>query len=139
MYNLPILRLVQHATDQIQNKDRSSKTITTFLDYEKACNKVWKDGLIKKMLGMDIPQRLIYVVRHFLSGRKTWVDVNGVKSDVFRLDEGLPQGSAISPLLFLIFINDIDVDLDDNAVASSVCEPIICAYPLKLIDCPTDA
>ena len=113
-----VLKLVQHATDQIQNKDRSSKTIATFFDYEKAYDKVWRDGLIKKMLDMDIPQRFIIYVRHFLSGRKTWVDVNGVKSDVFRLDEGLPQGSAISPLLFLIFINDIDVDLDDNAVAS---------------------
>ena len=113
-----VLKLVQHATDQIQNAEESSKTIAAFFDYEKAYDKVWRDGLITKMLDMKIPMRFVKYVRHFLSGRKTWVEVNGVRSKEFRLDEGLPQGSSISPLLFLIFINDIDVDLDDAAVAS---------------------
>ena len=71
-----------------------------------------------KMEKLNIPTRFIRYVRHFLSGRKTRVDVNGSKSDPFRLDEGLPQGSSISPLLFLIFINDIDVDLDADTTAS---------------------
>jgi len=115
-----VLKLVQQATDQFHTADakHSSRTIATFFDYEKAYDKVWRDGLITKMLDLGIPQRFIKYVRHFLSGRKTQVEVNGARSPWFRLDEGLPQGSAISPLLFLIFINDIDVDLDSDTTTS---------------------
>ena len=66
----------------------------------------------------DIPPRFIKYGRHFLSGRKTRFDINGTKSDPFHLDKRLPQCSSISPLLFLIFINDVDVDLDTDTTAS---------------------
>ena len=70
------------------------------------------------MIQMGIPAKFIRYVRHFLSGRKTKVEVNGVRSNTFHLNQGLPQGSSISPLLFLIFINDIDIDLEVDTIAS---------------------
>ena len=48
------------------------------------------------------------------------MEVNGDRSDTFRLDQGLPQGYSIAPLLYLIFINDIDVDLDANKIYSLI-------------------
>ena len=113
-----ILKLVQQASDQLHNKAGNTRTLVTFFDYEKAYDKVWRDGLIYKMQQLNLPSRFIRYVRHFLSGRKTRVEINGSRSDNFRLDEGLPQGSSISPLLFLIFINDIDVELDPDTTAS---------------------
>ena len=113
-----ILKLVQQATDQMHASPGNTRTITTFFDYEKAYDKVWRDGLIHKMLKMNLPGRFVNYTRHFLSGRKTTVEVNGTKSKSFRLNQGLPQGSSISPILFLIFINDIDVDLDIETIAS---------------------
>ena len=113
-----VLKLVQQASDQLHNKGGDTRLMATFFDYEKAYDKVWRDGLIYKMEKLNIPTRFLVYVRHFLSGRKTRVDVNGSKSDTFRLDEGLPQGSSISPLLFLIFINDIDVELGADTTAS---------------------
>ena len=113
-----ILKLVQQATDQLHSPAANTRTLTAFFDYEKAYDKVWRDGLIHKMLKMNLPSRFVKYTRHFLSGRKTRVEVNGVRSAPFRLDQGLPQGSSISPLLFLIFINDIDVDLDMDTIAS---------------------
>ena len=113
-----VLKLVQQASDQLHNKSGDTRLMATFFDYEKAYDKVWRDGLLYKMEMLNIPARFIRYVRHFLSGRKTRVDINGTKSNPFRLDEGLPQGSSISPLLFLIFINDIDVDLDADTTAS---------------------
>jgi ribonuclease HI len=71
-----------------------------------------------KMQQMDLPWQYVKYVRNFLSGRKTRVEVNRVRSNNFRLDQGLPQGSSISPLLFLIFINDIDVELEAETTAS---------------------
>ena len=114
-----VLKLVQDATDTFHApKNDGHRTTVCFFDYEKAYDKVWRDGLISKMIDLDIPPRFIGYVRHFLSGRKTWVEVNDKKSEQFVLKEGLPQGSCISPLLFLIFINDIDVDLDVKTTAS---------------------
>ena len=114
-----ILKLVQDATDNIHApKDESHQTTVCFFDYEKVYDKVWRDGLIHKMLELNIPKRFIKFVRHFLSGRRTCVEVNNKKSKEFILKEGLPQGSCISPLLFLIFINDIDVELDMKTAAS---------------------
>jgi hypothetical protein len=72
------------------------------------------------MIKMGLPYRYVKYVRSFLSARRTWVDVNGVLSNQFYLNEGLPQGSAISPLLFLIFINDIDEEIKDDDTDSSL-------------------
>ena len=92
-----ILKLVQQATDQMHSTPGNTRTITTFFDYEKAYDKVWRDGLIHKMLKMNLPDRFIKYTRHFLSGKKTTVEVNGTKSKSFLLNQGLPQGSSISP------------------------------------------
>ena len=113
-----ILKLTQSAVDQIHQVKKSNATIVTFFDYEKAYDKVWRDGLLLKMQDLDLPWRYTRYTRNFLSSRKTMVEINGTRSKSFHLREGLPQGSSISPLLFLIFINDIDVDLSPQTMAS---------------------
>ena len=67
---------------------------------------------------MGIPDRFIKYTRNFLMSRKTAVELDGSRSKSFILKEGLPQGSAISPILFLIFINDSGVDLHPLTIAS---------------------
>ena len=71
-----------------------------------------------KMVEMGIPGRFLRYTRQFLSGRVTTTMINGVKSNKFRLNEGLPQGSCISTLLFLLFINDIDTELHPDTLVS---------------------
>ena len=113
-----VLRVVQTATDQIHDRKETSLTLLTFFDYEKAYDKVWREGLLEKMMAMGVPWRFTKYVRGFLSARRTAVEVNGQRSKEFYLNEGLPQGSAISPILFLIFINDIDSDFDLDTLLS---------------------
>ena len=113
-----IVKLVQMATDRMQNTDGEVATVVTFFDFERAYDKVWREGLISKMIKLDIPYRFIKYTRLFLSARKTMVEINGVRSKEFFLNEGLPQGSAISPLLFLLFINDISEYLPEDASSS---------------------
>ena len=69
------------------------------------------------MQQLGIPRQFVKYARSFLSGIITTAEVNNVKSDSLMLKEGLPQGSAISPLLFLVFINDIDSDLSNRTLA----------------------
>ena len=113
-----VLKLVQDASDNMHAQPRGTRTMATFFDYSKAYDKVWRDGLLFKMLQMGIPFRFVRYTRHFLSSRWTTVSINNVNSKPFMLRNGLPQGSSISPLLFLIFINDIDVELDLETTAS---------------------
>ena len=113
-----VLKLVQEASDNMHSNPRGLRTMTAFFDYNKAYDTVWRDGLIYKMIQLKLPTRFIRYVRHFLSGRWTTVSINNVSSKPFLLRNGLPQGSSISPLLFLIFINDIDVDMDVETAAS---------------------
>ena len=113
-----ILKLVQDATDQFNNGKTSNLTMTAFFDYAKAYDKVWREGLLHKMQVLGIPNRFVRYTRHFLSRRWTQVEINGTRSKRFLLKQGLPQGSSISPLLFLIFINDLDADLEPETVAS---------------------
>ena len=72
-----VLKLVQQASDQLHAKADNTRTFAAFFDYEKAYDKVWRDGLIHKMLEMEIPMKFIRYTRHFLSGRNTRVEVNG--------------------------------------------------------------
>ena len=124
-----VLKMTQLAADQMQSKRGQNATLITFFDYTKAFDKVWRDGLLYKMLEMNLPQRFIQYTRNFLSNRQTTVDINGTKSKKFMLNEGLPQGSSISPLLFIIFINDIGVDLHDLTIASLFADDTAIWFP----------
>ena len=113
-----VLRLTQSATDQFHQREGGHATIATFYDCEKAFDKVWREGLLFKMQQLDLPHQYIRYVRSFLSGRKAKVEVNNVIGKSIQLNQGLPQGSAISPLLFIIFVNDLTLDLDPRSKAS---------------------
>ena len=108
-----ILRLTQDATDGIQSKDNLT-TVVTFFDMENAFDKTWRRGLLLKMIRMGMPGAYVNYVRNFLANRKIQVEIGGTRSRQEFLSQGIPQGSAISPILFLIYINDIGERKEEN-------------------------
>jgi hypothetical protein len=92
--------------------------IAFFFDIEKAFDKVWHKAILAKMISMGIPIYLINWIKAFLSNRSFKVKVNGQYSSEYPILAGVPQGSAISPLLFSIFINDMPINNKINIAYS---------------------
>ena len=78
-----------------------------FLDFTKAFDRVWRDGLWEKLHKMGIRGKLARVVKAMYEQHQAQVKVNGQIGEPFEIATGTKQGDTLSPLLFIIFINDL--------------------------------
>ena len=86
-----------------------------FVDMEKAFDSVWKKAMIIKLSRLEIKGNVLRLVDDFLKSRVVKLHINGEVGESRRCEEyGLPQGSALSPILFKIYLIDILEDLKER-------------------------
>ena len=106
MYHDQCLRLSQFVSDDFHptNKER---TVLMHFDCSKAYNTVWSTGLPQKMLDIGVQRRFVQWTTAWLTNCIARVQLNGVTVRCRTFKEGLLQGSILSPLLFVLYINDL--------------------------------
>ena len=98
-----LLKVVDHFANSLEN---NSQTDAIFLDFQRAFDVVPHQRLLLKLNYYGL-RRYIPWIQNFLTKRKQCVVVDGVKSSFVDVISGLPQGTVLAALLFLVFINDL--------------------------------
>ena len=111
-------QLLAHYDQILTLLEQGMNVDTIYLDFAKAFNKVDHRIILAKLSLLGIGGNILKWIRSFLVGRTQQVLVNGFLSDPSTVRSGVPQGSVIGPLLFLILIGDIDAELLHSMLSS---------------------
>ena len=98
---------------------RRNCTLALFLDVKAAFDAVWKNGVKYKINKIGLTRQMKNILFSFLDDRTLKVCLDGLWSETVDLRAGTPQGSCLSPILYLIFVNDLTDVLDKGSINSS--------------------
>ena len=89
-------------------KAKKLKLFCFFVDFSKAFDSVWREGLWSKLLKNNINGKFFWLIFNMYQGIKSCVSFNGTQSSFFPCLRGVRQGENLSPVLFALFLNDLE-------------------------------
>ena len=124
---LASLELIDFIIEQI---DDNKLPICTFIDLSKAFDTLDHDILLYKLKHYGFCNESLNLIESYLKDRYQYTDVDGTKSDHLNIKTGVPQGSILGPLLFIIYVNDLPnasnifkttIYADDTTLSTTLC------------------
>ena len=108
--------MLQHYTDVFEAISEGVRLNTVYLDFAKAFDKVNHDILLRKITNHGIKGKVGMWIKDFLNNRKYRVLANGMMSEEQEVISGVPQGTFLASIIFIIMIPDIDENLKNSIV-----------------------
>ena len=131
-----LTQLIPFLDDLTHSNHNSDAVDIIYYDFSKAFDSVNHDILLEKLKYMfNIDGKMLNLLRSYLLGRKQRVVINGSQSDPIDVLSGVPQGSILGPLLFIMFINDVFLTTRGNTKMALFADDI---KTWSVITCVTD-
>lgn len=112
---------------------RKLKVYCAFIDFQKAFDSVWRVGLWGKLLNANVSGKILIIMKNIYADIKSCVSFNGESSEFFSCKNGLRQGENLSPILFSMFLNDLEhFLLNENNFGLNIFDKSLQDY-LKLV------